>query len=47
MNKDLFLAILAMDSYNRGYGTHINQLAGIGSLVASSLVVGQSATRIR
>ena len=27
MNRDLFLAILAMDSYNRSYG---KRLAGIG-----------------
>jgi hypothetical protein len=26
MNKDLLLAILAMDSYNRGYGQHIKGL---------------------
>ena len=26
MNRDLFLAILAMDSYNRGYGQGINNL---------------------
>jgi hypothetical protein len=32
MNKDLFLAILAMDSYNRGYGTHIRGLLTSGYL---------------
>jgi hypothetical protein len=26
MNKDLLLAILAMDSYNRGYGQHIKDM---------------------
>jgi hypothetical protein len=26
MNKDLLLAILAMDSYNRGYGQHIDDM---------------------
>ena len=25
MNRDLFLSILAMDSYNRGYGAGINK----------------------
>jgi hypothetical protein len=30
MKKDLLLAILAMDSYNRGYGQHI---IGMGELV--------------
>ena len=31
MNRDLFLAILAMDSYNRGYGAAISglQISGI------------------
>ncbi len=24
MNRDLFLAILSMDSYNRGYGARVN-----------------------
>jgi hypothetical protein len=27
MNRDLFLAILSMDSYNRGYGQGLNNLA--------------------
>jgi hypothetical protein len=26
MNRDLFLAILAMDSYNRGYGAGVSKL---------------------
>jgi hypothetical protein len=29
MNRDLFLAILSMDSYNRGYGQHITGLGGL------------------
>jgi hypothetical protein len=32
MNRDLFLAILAMDSYNRGYGAGVNGLAETGSI---------------
>jgi hypothetical protein len=31
-NKDLFLAILAMDSYNRGYGQGISGLSESGSI---------------
>jgi hypothetical protein len=27
MKRDLFLAILSMDSYNRSYGVHIEGLA--------------------
>ena len=27
MNRELFLAILAMDSYNRGYGAGVNMPA--------------------
>ena len=26
MNKDLYLALLAMDSYNRGYGEAIKEV---------------------
>jgi hypothetical protein len=29
MNRDLFLAILSMDSYNRGYGVGIKDLGGL------------------
>jgi hypothetical protein len=32
MNRDLFLAILSMDSYNRGYGQGISGLAESGSI---------------
>ncbi len=34
MDRDLFLAILAMDSYNRGYGagvTGLSETGGIGN----------------
>ena len=30
MNRDLFLAILSMDSYNRGYGQGITGLSNTG-----------------
>ena len=32
MNKDLFLAILALDSYNRGYGERLGGLPASGML---------------
>ena len=32
MNRDLFLAILSMDSYNRGYGVSVNGLLESGSI---------------
>jgi hypothetical protein len=32
MNRDLFLAILAMDSYNRGYGAGISGLNENGDI---------------
>jgi hypothetical protein len=32
MNRDLFLAILAMDSYNRGYGQGVSGLANSGHI---------------
>ena len=32
MNRDLFLAILSMDSYNRGYGQGVNNLPDLGSV---------------
>ena len=32
MNRDLFLAILSMDSYNRGYGAGIKDLPESGKL---------------
>ena len=32
MNRDLFLAILALDSYNRGYGVNVRGLSESGKL---------------
>lgn len=37
MNRDLFLAILAMDAYNRGYGQGINGLNPFGQLGTASI----------
>jgi hypothetical protein len=38
MNSDLFLAILSMDSYNRGYGFGITGLGGKGSRIGRATV---------
>ncbi len=37
MNRDVFLSLLALDSYNRGYGTNINGLAETGSLGSANI----------
>lgn len=42
MNKDLFLAILAMDAYNRGYGEGIANLGGVGSQLGDAKIIRQS-----
>jgi hypothetical protein len=52
ISKDLFLAILAMDSYNRGYnagvfgasGNAITGLGGIGSQIGNATVTAQDST---
>lgn len=36
-SRDLFLAILSLDSYNRGYGVNINGLAELGQLGSATL----------
>lgn len=38
MNRDLFLAILSMDSYNRGYGFGVN-LAGRGDGIGDASLI--------
>jgi hypothetical protein len=38
MNRNLFLAILGMDSYNRGYGVGINSLDESGQLGNATLL---------
>ena len=45
MNRDLFLAILAMGSYNRGYGQGVSKLTpsgqiGLATIAKDSLVLG-------
>jgi hypothetical protein len=54
MNRDLFLAILSMDSYNRGYGQGVNNLdvvigqTRIGNAVISSQVdIGLNSAAIK
>ena len=39
MNRDLFLAILAMDSYNRGYGAGVSGLSESGKIGTENLAV--------
>lgn len=42
MDRNLFLAILAMDSYNRGYGFHITGLTEEGKLGNATLLTAPS-----
>ena len=42
MNQDLFLAILAMDAYNRGYGAGIANLGAEGSRLGEAKIIRQS-----
>jgi hypothetical protein len=43
-SKDLLLAILAMDSYNRGYDEGISGLGGLNSTIGSATLKQQSDT---
>lgn len=45
MNEDVFRAILAMDSYNRGYDQAINGLANVGA-IGSATINQQSAIQV-
>jgi hypothetical protein len=42
INRDLFLAILSMDSYNRGYGISVRGLGGVGSKLGKAVISPQS-----
>lgn len=45
MSTDLFKAILAMDSYNRGYGAGIKlsePVASVGQKIGNTTVIAQS-----
>jgi hypothetical protein len=44
MNDDLFRAVLAMDSYNRGYNMGVNGLGGIGAQIGNATISVQSDT---
>ena len=41
MNSELFKSILAMDSYNRGYGAGVNQLPTFG-LIGNAIIGADS-----
>lgn len=45
MNRDLFLAILAMDSYNRGYGVGVGGLNESGQLGLATLLPATSSQK--
>jgi hypothetical protein len=45
VNYDVFLSILAMDSYNRGYLPGIASVGGLGSRIGNALFFSQSDTR--
>jgi hypothetical protein len=45
MNREVFLSLLAMDAYNRGTGTLINNLGGKGSKIGRA-TVGEDAETI-
>ena len=38
MNRDVFLSLLALDSYNRGYGQNIGGLSASGSIGDATIV---------
>ncbi len=42
MNRDLFLAILSMDSYNRGYGVGIDGLGGLQTYIGNARLIQES-----
>ena len=42
--KDLLLAILSLDAYDRGYGAGIEGLGGIGSKVGSAQIITDAET---
>src|SRR4051812_16410130 len=44
ISKDLFLSILAMDSYNRGYNVGIKTLGGLNSEIGKATIISQSDT---
>lgn len=45
MNRDLFLSILSMDSYNRGYAQRVNGLSDSG-MIGTASILSQSDIRL-
>ena len=45
ISKDLFLAILSMDAYNRGYNSGISGLGGEGSKIGAA-TIGKDAEQL-
>lgn len=44
MSKELFLALLSMDAYNRGYAPGVGGLGGVGSRIGPATITKQSDT---
>lgn len=45
ISKDLFLATLSMDAYNRGYAEGVPGLGGVGTNLGDAQIIQQSDTR--
>ncbi len=37
MNREVFLSLLALDSYNRGYGRGLNELSEVGGIGSATI----------
>lgn len=44
ISNDIMLSILAMDSYNRGYGEGVTGLGGLGSKIGNATIITDSET---
>ncbi len=38
MNQTVFLSLLSLDSYNRGYGANVNALPALGSIGEATII---------
>lgn len=47
MTKDLFLSLLAMDSYNRGHEAGMNDLGPVGSMIGAATFIEQSSLNLQ
>ena len=45
MNRDVFLSLLALDSYNRGYGQNVEGLAASGRL-GNATILGDALSEL-